>query len=98
VEEIKLEDFCKLCRNQAARILDENVALKPKPKKPRLPNPEKENWVSLRDIFGTAKIPETVAQLVADSITRMIATGDIGQNNKWQWLEYVAVEKMQEDE
>jgi hypothetical protein len=92
--DIGIEQFCPNCQEKAASLFAENAALKPKPRRKRLPNPEKENWIPLRDIFGTAKIPEGAAEIVVNAITKMLTAGDIEQSNKWQFLEYLSAEYM----
>jgi hypothetical protein len=48
--------------------------------------------VHLKDIFGTAWLPEEAASVVRDAVAKMVKTGDIGQVNRWQALEYWAAE------
>jgi hypothetical protein len=48
--------------------------------------------VHLKDIFGTAWLPKEAATVVRDAVTKMVETGEIGQANRWQALEYWAAE------
>lgn len=97
-----IESFCDRDR-EAARALISRVEglerrvteLEPKPKKerrPRLPKEGQEDWVTLRSLFGTAKIPGDIADLLKAVIEKMTASGDIGDKNKFQALEYMAAE------
>jgi hypothetical protein len=48
--------------------------------------------VHLKDIFGTSWVPKEAAAIIQQAVENMQKAGDIGQRNKWQWLEFVAVE------
>jgi len=47
-----------------------------------------EDWVSLREVVGTAKIPQDVAAIIEQTINRLLATGDITEKGKFRALEY----------
>ena len=48
--------------------------------------------VHLKDIFGTAWVPKEAASVIRDAVQKMVKSGDIGQSNRWQALEYWAAE------
>jgi len=48
--------------------------------------------VHLKDIFGTTYIPKEAAAIIQQAVENMLKAGDIGQRNRWQWLEYMATE------
>jgi len=52
--------------------------------------------VHLKDIFGTAWVPREAASVIRDAVQKMVKAGDIGQQNRWQALEYWAAEHLQQ--
>ena len=48
--------------------------------------------VNLKDIVGTAWVPKGAASVIRDAVQKMVKSGDIGQSNRWQALEYWAAE------
>jgi ParB-like chromosome segregation protein Spo0J len=52
--------------------------------------------VHLKDILGTAWVPKEAASVIRDAVAKMVKTGDIGQTNRWQALEYWAAEYLQQ--
>lgn len=91
-----LEMFCPKDRELAREILrkaDEKTA---KPRRKRLPKQGQENWVPLRKVFGTAKIPEAVASVVGMALERLKTQGHITDVNLWQGLEWMAANYLSE--
>jgi hypothetical protein len=52
--------------------------------------------VHIKDVFGTAWIPKEAAAVIREAVQKMMKTGDIGQTNRWQALEYWAAEYLQQ--
>jgi hypothetical protein len=92
----RLLEICEADRPKVVEIVEQEVAAAlegaKKPRKKRLPKEGEEDWVSLKSLFGVAKIPLAVAEVIADAIDKMMSAGDITSANKWQWMEYVAIE------
>lgn len=85
---IDLNSFCERDRENAARLLQELDNLKPKPRKPRLPNEAEADWVSLKKIFGHSRIPADLAEVVEAAVTKLITRGDIPESARFLALEY----------
>ena len=79
-----------VCPKDGSRC--EALTAKMKPRRKKLPKQGQETWVPLRKVLGTARIPETVAEVVQQCIDAMTLSGDIAEANKWQVLEYVCAE------
>jgi hypothetical protein len=56
------------------------------------PAPTDQEWVSLRDIVGTAYVPAEAGEVIRQAIVAMQAKGDIANKNRWQVLEYLAAD------
>lgn len=52
--------------------------------------------VHLKDIFGTSWVPKEAASVIRDAAQKMVKAGEIGQTNRWQALEYLAAEYLQQ--
>ncbi len=89
-----IESFCPGDRDKAFRLVD--VARRPKRRRKSLPKEGQENWVTLRSIFKTAKVPETVAKVIEDALKVMLLDGDITEHTRFQALEYWAAEYIAE--
>jgi hypothetical protein len=50
----------------------------------------------LKDIFGTAWLPKEAAAVIRDAVQKMVKDGDIGQTNRWQFLEFLSSEYLQQ--
>jgi hypothetical protein len=48
--------------------------------------------VHLKDLFGSTWVPKEAAAIIQQAVEKMMKAGDIGQRNRWQWLEYMAAE------
>ena len=48
--------------------------------------------VHLKDLLGSAWVPKEAASVIRDAVQKMVKAGDIGQTNRWQFLEYLAAE------
>jgi len=51
---------------------------------------------SLKDVFGTTWVPKEAASVIRDAVQKMVKAGDVGQQNRWQVLEYWAAEYLQQ--
>jgi ParB-like chromosome segregation protein Spo0J len=54
--------------------------------------PGTEAWIPLSEIFGTGRVPETVATILKGALAKMQNKGDVGEKNRFQALEYMATE------
>ena len=54
--------------------------------------PGTEAWIPLSTIFGTGRVPEAVATILKQVVAKMVAAGDIGEKNRFQALEYMGTE------
>lgn len=61
------------------------------------PEPDVAQWVSLRDLIGTAMIPQAAAEVIRSALDTMTERGDIQKKNRWQGLEYMAAEYLASD-
>src|ERR1017187_5287910 len=52
--------------------------------------------VNLKDIVGTAWVPKGAASVIRDAVQKMVEAGDIGQANRWQAIEFLAAEYLQQ--
>jgi hypothetical protein len=68
-----------------------------KPRRKRLPKEGQENWVSLRKLFKTAKVPEDVAGVIRQALDKMKRKGDISDGNLFQLLEYLCANYLAEN-
>jgi ParB-like chromosome segregation protein Spo0J len=48
--------------------------------------------VHVKDIIGTSWVPKEAASVIRDAVQKMVKAGDIGQTNRWQFLELTAAE------
>ena len=48
--------------------------------------------VHLKDLFGTSWVPKETGSVIRDAVQKMVKAGDIGQSNRWQFLENMATE------
>lgn len=87
-----LEMFCPKDRNLAKEILGRTNPIEGKPRRKHLPKEGQENWISLRKIFKTTKVPEAVAEMIEQALNLMKLNGDISDTNLWQALEFVFAE------
>jgi hypothetical protein len=87
-----LKMFCPKDRDFAKEILGWANPRETRPRRKRLPKEGQENWISLRKIFKTAKVPEAVAEMIERTLNLMKLNGDIDDTNLWQGLEYVFAE------
>ena len=91
------EQYCKKCLPKAialAKSLANDIEARPKRKK--LPKPGQENWIPLRKLFKTAKVPEDVADVIQRAIEKMKKVGDISDNNIFQMLEFLCADYLAE--
>jgi ParB-like chromosome segregation protein Spo0J len=51
-----------------------------------------EGWVTVDSIIGGRTIPGHAAQILKDALDTMEMSGDLGEKNRWQGLEYMAAE------
>jgi len=87
-----LERFCAKDRELAKEILGRGNPNAAKPRRKRLPKEGQENWVSLRQLFKTARVPEAVAEMIEHAINLMKLNCDISDTNLWQALEFAFAE------
>ena len=87
-----LKMFCPKDRELAKEILGRGNPNEAKPRRKRLPKEGQEDWISLRKIFKTAKVPGAVAGMIERALNLMKISGDISDTNLWQGLEYVFAE------
>ncbi len=90
-----------LMRNLEAQAAEpenpEEEEAEPKPKRKRRQKEGQENWIPLRRLFKTAQVPEMVADVIRAAIDKMTAKGDIGEDNRWQLLEYLCANYLAEE-
>lgn len=98
--------FCPECSPKAIALVEalEKQVEEPeepeeprKPRKKRLPKEGQENWVSLRKIFKTSKVPEGVADVIKRALEKMKCAGDISEDNLFQLLEYLCANYLAEN-
>jgi len=53
---------------------------------------EPEEWVPLRQVIGTARVPAEVAELIGQLIERLEKRGDVSENARWRALELACAE------
>jgi ParB-like chromosome segregation protein Spo0J len=53
---------------------------------------EQPERVHLKDIFGTTWVPKEAASGLSEAVQKMVKAGDISQTNRWQALEFWAVD------
>lgn len=82
-----IDSICPRDKEKAYALVE--AARRPKTRRKRLPNTERQNWVKLSKLFGTARIPEEVAEVVQMGLNQLTIAGDIGPKNKFQALEFV---------
>ena len=58
--------------------------------------PIEQEWVALRDIVGSAYIPQEAADVIRQAVISMESKGDISHKNRWQALEYLAANYLAE--
>jgi len=90
-----------LIRNMERPVTETDDSVEPeaaeKPKRKRRQKESQENWIPLRKLFKIAQVPEMVADVIQAAIDKMMAKGDIGEDNKWQMLEYLCAEYLAEE-
>src|ERR1017187_2938895 len=52
--------------------------------------------VHVKDLFGSAWIPKEAAAVIKDAVAKMDKDGSVQQSNRWQALEYWAVDYLQQ--
>ena len=55
-----------------------------------------DQWVPIRDVIGSARIPPDVAALLHDLVDRLLASGDITDNARWRAVELATVSLLAE--
>jgi hypothetical protein len=83
-----LKMFCSKDQELAKEILGRGNPNEAKPRRKRLPREGQEDWISLRKIFKTAKVPGAVAEMIKQALNLMKLNGDISNTNLWQALEF----------
>jgi hypothetical protein len=51
-----------------------------------------EGWVTIDSVIGSRVIPAEAAKVISDALDLMDMSGDLGDKNRWQGLEYMAAE------
>lgn len=51
-----------------------------------------EEWVGLREVLGTDRVPREVADLLYEVVKRMVESGDVSVKGRWQAVEFLAAE------
>ncbi|MBZ5499548.1 MAG: hypothetical protein LAP85_24375 [Acidobacteriia bacterium] len=87
-----LKMFCPKDRALAREILGRGNPNAAKPRRKRFPREGQEDWIPLRRIFKTAKVPEAVGEMIEQAINLMKLNGDISDTNLWQSLEFAFAE------
>ena len=86
--QVDIDSFCERDKPKVVALLKNQK----KPRKKRLPKEGQEYWLPLRMIFGTANIPESAADVILQGIEKMKEAGDITNENKWQYIEFLSAQ------